>query len=741
METSMILHFFHAAGQTLLRWCQHSVLWRLFNALYTRIARSWTNSAIVRSFCRAAREEGYVKNSWLGRFLYLPFAFLGLLCGPRGQAFARWVQRLRPFGWVYCAVENLYALNTRFLGVVSLFGGAVYLIAARSLLQPIALAAVIVGAVLCLFDVSLVRALGASVIDRLLRTLLRVSPSYDYGDASQQTKPDRLAIAAVCGIVCGFLAAYVSPLVAVGLLGAVVMLFHVEFALAVTVFAIPFVPTMAAAALVMVSFVSLLCKKMAAGDRAWRFDGVGMLVMAFLLVVIICSLTSVTMRESLSICLLYCLFIGFFFVVINAITTREQLHAVLLVFVLSGVLVALYGIIQYVFGLDMDKQVWLDEDMFTDIKMRAFSTLENPNVLGEYLLLVIPVCAAFLWCRKGFLSKCTFLGMLLVLLLCMVLTMSRGCWVGLLVAVAIFISFTQGRLWVLAVLGLFLLPSVLPESIMNRFLSIGNLQDTSSSYRLFIWLGTLRLLADFWPFGIGPGGDAFGFVYQNYMYAGITAPHAHNVYLQLAVEFGIGGLVVFLFVVFLFCRRMAASCHTLQKNGLHRVLIVAVSAGILSFLFQGLFDYVFYNYRVFLMFWMMLGLGMCLKYTAPASAVAVRDNQQINLQHNAGASPAQQNDSLQHDTGASPAASQQIHSQHDAGASPAQQSGSLQHSAGASPAAQQSDSLQHGAEVSPAQQQTSNLQHDTEASPAAQQNDSLQHNDDRPNTPPEGGCA
>lgn len=39
---------------------------------------------------------------------------------------------------------------------------------------------------------------------------------------------------------------------------------------------------------------------------------------------------------------------------------------------ISGLFVAAYGVIQYVFGLDMDKQVWVDEEMFTDIKMRAF---------------------------------------------------------------------------------------------------------------------------------------------------------------------------------------------------------------------------------------------------------------------------------------------------------------------------------------------------------------------------------
>ncbi|UKI36564.1 MAG: hypothetical protein L6V93_22305 [Clostridiales bacterium] len=35
--------------------------------------------------------------------------------------------------------------------------------------------------------------------------------------------------------------------------------------------------------------------------------------------------------------------------------------------------------------------------MFTDIQTRVVSTFGNPNVLGEYLLLMIPAVCAFVW--------------------------------------------------------------------------------------------------------------------------------------------------------------------------------------------------------------------------------------------------------------------------------------------------------------------------------------------------------
>ena len=102
------------------------------------------------------------------------------------------------------------------------------------------------------------------------------------------------------------------------------------------------------------------------------------------------------MVNSLSILAVYIAFMLFYFVVINTIKTRKQLFDVLSLFAVSGCSVCLYGIAQYVFGWDT-ASAWVDEEMFTDIKMRVYSTLENPNVLGEYILLVLPVCVALIW--------------------------------------------------------------------------------------------------------------------------------------------------------------------------------------------------------------------------------------------------------------------------------------------------------------------------------------------------------
>lgn len=611
MENSKFSNYLHSRLLLLIAWYESSVSSKILKKLYSAVSNTWINSLFVSAFC-SGRKNGKPQKGLIYKIFYLPFAFLSIFAMDWCKNIFTRAKKSLLYRMLYCFVNNIIAVSTRFVGVFLIFSVGVYACALREFTSPLYLAALAVGVLLCIFDFSFLRALTYSIVKVLLKIFLSVEPKFDYYDETQLKVKYRLIIAALAGIIAGFAAAYISPLVAIGLIGVLIILFNVELGIGITVFAIPFIPTMACAGLALLCFFALFIRKCSRGDRKWRLDSIGFALMVLMVIIFICSLTSVARSNSLSICILYFALMSFYFTVVNTIKTKQQLYSLLTVFVISALFVAAYGIIQYVFGLDMDKQVWVDEEMFTDIKMRAFSTLENPNVLGEYLLLTIPVSIALMWSNKKFWTKFTYALISAVLMLCLILTMSRGCWIGILVAAAIFITFADGRYWSLGLLALFILPSVLPASVLNRFLSIGNLGDTSSSYRLLIWLGTISMLKDFWLVGIGPGTQAYSLIYPRYSYIGITAPHSHNVYLQQMVETGIAGLVSLLAVMFVFFRRMAQTSHTLEKKSADRIMSIALAAGVAGFLVQGIFDYVFYNYRVFMMFWMFLAFGSCL---------------------------------------------------------------------------------------------------------------------------------
>ena len=149
---------------------------------------------------------------------------------------------------------------------------------------------------------------------------------------------------------------------------------------------------------------------------------------------------------------------------------------------------------------------------------------------------------------------------------------------------------------------------VLPDTVISRFTSIGNLEDTSTSYRVSIWMGTIAMLKDYWLCGIGPGTGAFNLVYPAYSYNAANAQHAHNLFLQIMSDGGVVALVVFLLIIFIFCRVI---CSALSRNRSWRARCYLAGAigGVGGFMAQSMTDYTFYNYRVALLFFAVLALG------------------------------------------------------------------------------------------------------------------------------------
>jgi hypothetical protein len=48
----------------------------------------------------------------------------------------------------------------------------------------------------------------------------------------------------------------------------------------------------------------------------------------------------------------------------------------------------------------------------------------------------------------------------------------------------------------------------------------------------------------------------------------------------------------------------------------NKLICIGIFCGVLAFLIQGMTDYVWYNNRIFLLFWMIVGLGIAHIYTS-----------------------------------------------------------------------------------------------------------------------------
>ena len=391
------------------------------------------------------------------------------------------------------------------------------------------------------------------------------------------------------------------------LLQGSIFLHPAAFAGAAVVLA-PLCPTMVVLALVCASFFSLILRL---GVEEAAVGGTSPLhgyVLLYAAVYLYATLTSTTVSGSLFPGLLTILFVLFFLVLTGSGLEEKGLRRLLWAMVAAGVLISCYGFYQRLFPARF-RSVWTDEDMFSSIVFRVYSTLENPNVLGEYFLLVIPLGAAVALTAGSWRERIVGLGACGVMVVCLILTYSRGCYLGLLFAAAVFLVLLDRRFLIVGIVALALSPLYLPESVLTRFTSIGNMGDTSTSYRVYIWMGTLAMLKDYWLCGVGPGTDAYNVVYPEYAYNAITAPHSHNLYLQILCDTGICGLLVFLLLLVAYYRMMFTAIRR-ERDRTARVFQIAAVSAVTGFLVQSMTDFTFYNYRVLLLFWSVLALSV-----------------------------------------------------------------------------------------------------------------------------------
>lgn len=384
----------------------------------------------------------------------------------------------------------------------------------------------------------------------------------------------------------------------------------------------PLLPTMALLAVVLVSGVTFLLNTAADRKSALLCSPVNRYVILYAVIYVIAVCTSVTFSGSLYPGLLTTVFILSVFIVENAVTTKRQLDLLVTSMVAVGVLVSLYGFYQYIFGA-AGSSAWTDDEMFS-ISTRVYSTLQNPNVLSEYLLLVIPLCAACLFTAKNMWKKLVFLCALGIMCVCMILTFSRAGWLGLLFAAAIFLVLIDRRYILLGIAGLILLFLAAPDTIISRFASIGDMADGSTSYRVAIWLGTISMLKDYWLSGIGPGTDAFNMIYPSYSYNTATAQHSHNLFLQIVSDAGICAIILFLLLLIVFIRALCSAISK-EKDRTSKIFQISSLASIGGFMVQSMADYSFYNYRVMFLFWAFIGLsGLYIRRSSLPEGIAAK---------------------------------------------------------------------------------------------------------------------
>ncbi len=291
---------------------------------------------------------------------------------------------------------------------------------------------------------------------------------------------------------------------------------------------------------------------------------------------------------------------------------KDFLHYSFPILAVTALLLSIYGIFQF-FSIDPFRSA-----LYPSAESRVTATMGNANSLGGYLAAVFPFFIYHIRFagKKG--GKALWIVSSLIVLIALVLTLSRGAWLGLIGGFVILLfyktrSIWQGKLWKLILV-----------TAIAIFISVFSwvsykINPDSALGRLFTWKISAQIIAEHPAFGIGYG--RYGVEYLNYQAQFFDRPEhakyydwadnlkgAKNEYIQVFAETGIIGGAIALFILIVIC----VICSKIlkitagNKKDNWQILMMIISMSVI--LFHALVDNPFYDVSTALIFWFDVGI-------------------------------------------------------------------------------------------------------------------------------------
>jgi len=203
--------------------------------------------------------------------------------------------------------------------------------------------------------------------------------------------------------------------------------------------------------------------------------------------------------------------------------------------------------------------------------IRADVTLANPDFLGIFLAMLLPVAFAKMISRRPAFNRVLAANLIVVLALGLLLTFTRAAWIGAVIGVVVVLVLRRGRFhvvplvsFVVAVaIAVVLIAAIRPAgsqtafggALVARIASIADLSAGTEASRIKTWQDTIPLIASRPLVGYGP--DTFGLVYPKFesVTHGLTLwdkPHEET--LGVAATQGVIGLLAYLWIIVAFIR-------------------------------------------------------------------------------------------------------------------------------------------------------------------------------------------
>jgi len=271
----------------------------------------------------------------------------------------------------------------------------------------------------------------------------------------------------------------------------------------------------------------------------------------------------------------------------------KKIKFFLLSTLVSSFLVSVYAVFQF-FSLDLFQ--WSEPAHLTG---RSFSTLGQPNLLGIFLILNIPLSFYFFKKTKRLIARFFYIFVFLFQLLALFFSGSRSSWIGLLIAISLTLFFfyfkKNKRLFFVSFLGLIFLINFLfifNKSFSDRVYSSFKFSSGSAAARVWVWSGALDA---FWerPFGYGLENQREALIpfyeikWARVNVVNVVFDRSHNVFLDVLLCLGFIGFFLFCYSLFLLFKLLLKGISD-KKN---RDIFIFISSSFLAYLVSLQFNF------------------------------------------------------------------------------------------------------------------------------------------------------
>ncbi len=271
---------------------------------------------------------------------------------------------------------------------------------------------------------------------------------------------------------------------------------------------------------------------------------------------------------------------------------------------------SLYGVYQRIQGVEVNRSN-VDLKVNAGMPGRVDSFFDNANTFAEVLILLLPLVLALILCSKHLYSKLLAGGTLVVGVAALGMTYSRASWVGIACAMAVMVFLWRPKLIPLCGVLCVLCIPLLPTTIWNRILTIGNFSDSSTMNRLPTLRAAIAVIASRPVRGVGLG-TAVPKVFiadWNLYHADFPYVHSHNFYLEVWLQTGIVGVVSFIGAMLWNIKQAARTVRRCQ-NSAARTITCAAAAALCGAMVCGLADYLWNYPRVMVIFWFVFAVAL-----------------------------------------------------------------------------------------------------------------------------------